>query len=90
MNKTFKTQIAATVLALGFAAVAAPAAAADSLPTRAANALGFAIAAQGDAALAQIRDEIRQTVIETVTPYLPQRTDAADQAPADAEPADRQ
>lgn len=86
----FKTQIAATLAALSFAAAAAPAAAAESLPARAATALGYVIAVQGDAALAQIREELKETVVQTVAPYLPQRQDAAEPAPADAEPAARQ
>ena len=71
-----KTQIAATLAALSFAAVAGPASAAESLPARAATALGYVIAAQGDAALEQIRAEIKDN-LQKLTPYLPQRSDAA-------------
>ncbi|HUR40095.1 MAG TPA: hypothetical protein VM240_02905 [Verrucomicrobiae bacterium] len=80
MNKSRNTQIGAGLIALSFFA-AGPASASDSLPTRAATALGVAIAAQGDIALAQIRKELKDTVVERIQPFLPERP-AASETPA--------
>ena len=70
MNKTFA---AAAIVAL--AAFAGPASAQDNLPARAISAVGYAIAAQGDAALVQIRQELKDTLLEQLRPYLPQPAD---------------
>lgn len=71
MNKTF------AALALSLAAFTGPAAAAqDSLPARAATAVGLAIASQGNAALVQIREELKDTLLEQLRPYLPRPTEA--------------
>ena len=85
MNKTFKIQIGAALTALCLAGASVPAAASqENLPTRAINALGFAIAAQGDAALASIREELKEAMADHIKPYL-QKTDApADRKSADA------
>ena len=88
MNQ-FKSQIAATLAALALAATSAPAAAGESLPTRAAVAIGYAIAAQGDAALEQIREEVQDNLLK-LAPYLPQRSDAAVTPTAEAPDADKQ
>jgi hypothetical protein len=70
MTKIAKT-LNAALLALACATIAAPAAASDGLAARAANAVGAAIAAQGDAALAEIKREMKDTLLEKVRPLLP-------------------
>jgi parvulin-like peptidyl-prolyl isomerase len=83
VTKNIKTQIVAALLALG---CAGPAAAADQgLPGRAINALGIAIASQGDAALVQIREELKDTLREHIKPYLPRPEARAD---AKSDPTD--
>ena len=76
--------IAATALVLS-APASTQAVAADSLPTRAVSALGVAIAVQGDAALLQIRREIRESAIEAVKPFMPDVQKVSDQQPPQAE-----
>jgi hypothetical protein len=73
------TAVLAAVLVLG--SFAGTAEAADSLPARAINALGVAIAVQGDAALLQIRREIRETAIDAVKPFLPDVQKVVEQQP---------
>jgi len=75
----------AAALVLGFAAFAGPAAAEESLSARAVSAVGAVIASQGNAALVQIRQDLKDTLIDQLRPYLPQ---PADEAPVTA-PADR-
>ena len=78
---TKSTQIFAA-LALSLAATA-PAHADDGLALRIAMSAGSAIAAQGNAALAAIRQDIKDTVIEQLKPFLPAATPALQQpAPA--------
>jgi hypothetical protein len=85
MNKLYAKPIAAAVLALSALLAAAPAAAEDGLAGHAVTALGIAIAAQGDAALVQIREEVKQIVLERIRPYLPERKDVVpDEKPAPA------
>jgi hypothetical protein len=76
--------IAATALVLCAFAGSAPAA--DPLPKRAVTALGVAIAAQGDAALLQIRREIRQSAIAAMKPFLPDMAKAPEQPKPAATP----
>ena len=83
MTKTFKTQISVTLIALSFAAATAPASAQGNLPARAVSALGTVIADQGNAALVQIREEFKDTLVERIKPYLPKPEAAAKSAPAD-------
>jgi hypothetical protein len=85
MTKTFKTQMSAALIALTFCAVAAPASAEDNLPTRAASALSAVIASQGNAALVQIREELKDNLRERLAPYLPRPEVAADAKSGDAE-----
>lgn len=68
MNKNIRIQVGAALLALSFGA--APAAAQDSLP-HAAAAVGHAIAAQGNAALIEIRREIGERLLQQIKPILP-------------------
>lgn len=70
MSKTFRIQIGAALLALSSGAVTAPAAAQDNLP-QAAAAVGHAIAAQGNAALIEIRREIGERLLQQIKPILP-------------------
>jgi hypothetical protein len=56
---------------------------ADTLPTRAASALGIVIATQGNAALVQIRRELQQSALRTIESFLPQ---AGDSEASDAKP----
>lgn len=73
----------AAALVLSFAAFAGPAAAAEeSLSTRAVSAVGAMIANQGNAALVQIRQELEDTLLEQLRPYLPRPADEKPAAPA--------
>ena len=84
MNR--KATLAATVLVLGtFSGIAS----ADSLPTRAANALGAVIASQGNAALAQIRRELKESALEAMKPFLPEAPAPEPQTPAKTPVAQR-
>ncbi|MGH8629494.1 MAG: hypothetical protein ACREU7_01845 [Burkholderiales bacterium] len=74
MNKILRTHLAAAA-ALSCALASAPAVASDSLPQRAAMALGAAIASQGNAALAQIRQELKENLLERIAPLLPKPSD---------------
>jgi len=87
MTKTFKTQIGAVLTALCLAGASLPAAAQDNLPARAINALGLAIKSQGDAALVQVRQELKDTLRDHIKPLLPKPEAAADRksAPADGQ-----
>ena len=60
----------AAALVLSFAAFAGPAAAEESLSSRAASAVGAVIASQGNAALVQIRQELKDTLLEQRPPDL--------------------
>jgi len=64
-----KSTLAAVALAL--CSFTGTASANDILQSRAISALGDAIASQGNAALIQIRQEIRQTALDAVKPFLP-------------------
>jgi hypothetical protein len=79
MTKTLK---AAALLALSFAACA-PAQAEESVAARAASAVGTMIAAQGNAALMEIRRDVKDTLGQKLKPLLPQP------APAKPVPAKR-
>jgi hypothetical protein len=86
MTKTFKTQIGAVLTALCLTGASLPAAAAqENLPTRAINALGMAIAAQGDAALVTIRQELKEVVADHIKPYLPEPDASTDRKSAEAD-----
>lgn len=61
---------------------AGPAAAQDSLPARAFSALGHAIAQQGNQALRDIRDEMRERLLRDLKPVLPQPAPASRPQPA--------
>jgi hypothetical protein len=65
---TKSTLAAATLVLCTFSGAAIPA---EGLPSRAVVALGQAIAAQGNIALAQIRRELRQSGLKTIEPFLP-------------------
>ena len=85
MNKSTKLGLAA--LALCLAGAAAPAAAADAgFETRAVSALGIAIASQGNAALLEIKRELKDTLVDQLKPFLPAPSptpsDTATPAPA--------
>ena len=68
MNKTFKLSFAAALAALCFSTGAN---AGESLPERAVEALGAVIASQGNAALLEIRQELKDTLLEQLKPLLP-------------------
>lgn len=62
----------------------------DSLPSRAVGALSVAIASQGNAALLQIRRELKESAREAMKPFLPNdRRAPAQQSPAPAPAAQR-
>jgi hypothetical protein len=81
MNKSI-LKVAATVFALSFCASAN---AAESLPGRAVEAIRVAIASQGNAALLEVRREMKEKFAEQVKPFLPQPATAT----AAAKPARR-
>jgi len=84
MNR--KATLAATVLVLGtFPGLAS----ADSLSSRAANALGVVIASQGNAALAQIQRELKESALEAMKPFLPEAPAPDTQTPAETPVAQR-
>jgi hypothetical protein len=85
VTKTFKTQIAAVLTALSLAGASLPAAAQENLPARAINALGMAIAAQGDAALITIRQELKEALADHIKPYLPEPDARTDTKSAEAD-----
>jgi hypothetical protein len=66
-----RRHITAATLALALLGTAAPALAADSLTTRVALGLGNAIAAQGNAAFQQIRNDLREELSERFHSLLP-------------------
>jgi hypothetical protein len=85
MTKTFKTQIGAVLTALCLAGASFPAAAQENLPARAINALGMVIAAQGDAALITIRQELKEVLVDHIKPYLPEPDVSTDNKSADTD-----
>ncbi|MGH8441449.1 MAG: hypothetical protein ACRETF_00945 [Nevskiaceae bacterium] len=66
MNKSTLTAAALALCAFTGTATA------DSLPSRAVSALGSAIAAQGNAALIQIRKEVKASALQAIKPLLPE------------------
>ena len=72
MNKAFNIRIGAALVALSCTAFAGTAGAEESIATRTAVAVGHAIAAQGNAALVEIRRELKDVLLEQIKPLLPQ------------------
>jgi hypothetical protein len=62
MNRTHHSLVAAALIVGGFTAAAPAAAADDSWMARAASGVGHYIAAQGNAALIQIREEMHRQI----------------------------
>jgi hypothetical protein len=77
--------IAATALVL--CAFTGSASAADPQTKRAVTALGMAIAAQGDAALVQIRRELRESALAAMKPFLTEVVKAPEPQQLAATPA---
>ena len=75
MNKVI---FAAAALALS---TVSGSAGADTLPTRAASALGMVIATQGNAALVQIKRELKESALQAMKPFLPALAPAPSPAP---------
>lgn len=69
MNRTTRSIFTAlfAVALLGTAPVHAE----ESLVSRVATGVGHAIAAQGNAALAQIREEVKDKLADSIKPFLP-------------------
>ena len=84
-NKTLKNRMGMALVALSFTAFAAPAAA-DDITTRTAVAVGQAIAAQGNAALVEIRDEIKHALLQQIKPLLPEPAPEITRIPPPAPP----
>jgi hypothetical protein len=59
---------------------------ADTLPTRAASALGMVIATQGNAALIQIRREMKDSALRTIEAFLPKPSQKVADEPAKIDP----
>jgi parvulin-like peptidyl-prolyl isomerase len=73
-----KVTLAAAALVLStFSGLAS----ADSLSTRAAGTLGAVIASQGNAALVQIKRELRESARQAMKPFLPDVAPAPEPAP---------
>ena len=72
--------VAITAVALALGAFSKDAPAAESLQARTVNAIGAAIAAQGDAALVQIGRELKESALEAMKPFLPDPAQATDPA----------
>lgn len=60
-----------TLLALALAGATGPAAAADGTGARIATTVGHWVASQGNAALREIRDDLRKRLPEALKPRLP-------------------
>ena len=61
---------------------------ADTLSTRAVSALGMVIATQGNAALIQIRRDLKESALKTIESFLPKpNQDVADEPAKSDEPA---
>jgi hypothetical protein len=82
MTKSNAAAALALVLAMG------PAHADEGLAARAVSALGTAIASQGNAALLQIRAELREKLLDSLRPQLPAPAPSAPAEPPAAAPAD--
>lgn len=67
--KTFRPLLAAALLCASFASQAA-----DSVSTRAASGVGAWIAAQGNAALRELGQDLRKELRDSIKPLLPQPT----------------
>ena len=80
MNR--KVTVAAALVLSAFSGLAS----ADSLPSRTAGALGAAIASQGNAALIQIKRELKESALQAMKPFLPAVTPATKPAPPAATP----
>jgi hypothetical protein len=79
MNRTTRSMFSALALAALLAA-SVPAQADEGIAVRVATGVGRVIAAQGNAALATIRAEIKDTVKDTLQQFLPadSKSDAQD------------
>jgi len=69
----FRPLLAAALLCTSFGSQAA-----DGLAMRAASGVGQWIAAQGNSALRELGQELREELREQIQPLLPQPTDTAD------------
>lgn len=67
---------------VAFTSMVPASAATETLPERAANALGAVIASQGNAALLEIRRELKETLLQQFKPLLPKPSETAPTAPA--------
>jgi hypothetical protein len=78
LSRISRTAGLATGLAVGLAAFSTGATAADAdIGSRIATGVGQAIAAQGNAALMHIREELGETLQQTVDTFLPATTPQA-------------
>lgn len=81
MNKSIKIAAALVALSLGTATTAVNAD--EGFALRAAATVGSVIAAQGNAALAEIRREVKESLVQQLKPFLPQPAPAVPpQAPS--------
>ena len=76
-NNFFAAAIAAGLLGTGPATAGE-----ESLPSRAASMLGDYIAQQGNAALIQIRKDLKKDLTRTIKPFMPPQTQATSDTPA--------
>lgn len=80
-----RTTIKALALAALLAAATSPAQAADGIATRVAATLSGAIAAQGNAAFQQIREDLKQELVNQFESLLPASQDAGAEVSGEAE-----
>ncbi|WP_428310333.1 hypothetical protein [Hydrocarboniphaga sp.] len=81
--KTFRPLVAAALLCASFGSQAA-----DSMSTRAASGVGSWIAAQGNAALRELGQDLRKQLRDSIKPLLPQPESPPESQPADASQPD--
>ena len=80
---TKSTLAAAALVLCSFAGNAGTATAADAMPSRAVATLGQVIAVQGNAALQQIRRDLKKSALKTIEPFLPKPDDSTESSDAD-------
>ncbi|TJY60797.1 hypothetical protein E4T66_09015 [Sinimarinibacterium sp. CAU 1509] len=81
MNHPHRNILKTALAAVALLGVSVSAQADESLTQRVATGVGQVIAAQGNAALMQIREELQQRLIETVSPLMPNPEQSGESAP---------
>ena len=82
MKQSTKNFFAAAAIAAGLLGTGPATAGEESLPSRAASMLGGYIAQQGNAALMQIRNDLKKDLTRTIKPFIPAQNQATGDTPA--------